>query len=244
MEPASPEREAEPAGPVHLSHLVTAPRTVPGILASGRLLLLGVGLAGCAVLIVARGLYLHDMKFRFLVWNLFLALIPAFAAAMSARAAAARRPLLPWLWGALWILFLPNAPYLITDLVHLQPRPPVPYWFDILLFATFAGAGLLAAFSSFRDIQHVVTRRFGRLAGWGVLALAAFASGFGIYLGRDQRLNSWDVFTRPHDVVPAVTGRLLEPWTQPRALAVTLLYGAVILYGYIAVRLIMRPRED
>ena len=215
-----------------------------GVFASGRLVVFAIGLVGCAMLIVARGLYLHDLKFRFLAWNLFLALIPAFSGAMMARSDAARMRGVPWFWAAVWLLFLPNAPYLITDLVHLQPRPPVPYWFDILIFATFAGAGILAAYSSFRDVQHVITRRFGRTAGWAVLALAAFASGFGIYLGRDARLNSWDVFTRPHNLLPAITERLFTPWTQPRALAVTVLYGAVILYGYIAVRLVMRPRGD
>jgi len=213
-----------------------------GLVRSPRFILLGVGLAGCALLLIARGYFAHDLKFRFLVWNLFLALIPAFAAAGMVRAARLGAGWLAWICAAVWLLFLPNAPYLITDLVHLQPRPPIPYWFDILLFATFAGAGLLAAFSSFNDVQHVVSHRFGRAAGWAVLALAAFAAGFGIYLGRVQRMNSWDVFTRPADLWPAVTERLFAPWTQPRAMAVTLLYGAVVLFGYIAVRVIMKAR--
>ena len=212
------------------------------MLRSPRIALLTVGLTGCAALLIARGWYAHDLKFRFLVWNLFLALIPAFAAAGVEYADRRGPRISAALWGVLWLLFLPNAPYLITDLVHLHPRPPVPYWFDIMLFTTFAGAGVLAAFSSFQDVHLAVSRRFGRLASWGVLALAAFASGFGIYLGRMQRMNSWDVFTRPADLWPAVTERLFAPWTQPSALAVTLLYGAMVLFGYVAVRVIMKPR--
>ena len=190
---------------------------------SPRFLLLAVGLAGCAALLFARGWYAHDLMFRFLVWNLFLALVPAFAAAAMLHADRRRPRVLPAVWGALWLLFLPNAPYLITDLIHLKPRPPVPYWFDVVLFATFVGAGVLAAFSSFHDVQQVVARRFGRTAGWAVVALAAFASGFGIYLGRIQRLNSWDVFTQPADLFAALTERLFVPWLHPGAIAVTIL---------------------
>ena len=210
---------------------------------SPRLILVAVGLAGLAALIFARGWYVHDLKFRFLVWNLFLALVPAFASAAMVRADRRNARVFAIVCGAVWLLFLPNAPYLITDLVHLHPRPPVPYWFDILLFTAFAGAGILAAFSSFRDVEFVVAGRFGRVASWAVLALAAFASGFGIYLGRVERLNSWDVFTQPAGLLSAVTERLFVPWTQPRALAVTLLHGTVVLFGYVAVRVIMRPRQ-
>lgn len=212
-------------------------------LRSARVRLLAAGLAGCATLLAARVWYAHDLMFRFLAWNLFLALVPAFASAAMVRADRRNARLPAILFAAVWLLFLPNAPYLITDLVHLKPRPPVPYWFDIVLFTTFVGAGILAAFSSFNDVQHVVALRFGRAASWAVLALAAFAAGFGIYLGRDARLNSWDVFTRPGDLLPAVTERLFAPWTQPRAMAVTLVYGAVLLFGYVAVRVIMRPRQ-
>ena len=211
---------------------------------SPRFFLLGAGLAGCAALLVVRGWYAHDLMFRFLVWNLFLALVPALAAAAMVHADRRGARVFAVAWAVVWLLFLPNAPYLITDLVHLKPRPPVPYWFDILLFTTFAGAGILAAFSSFHDVQHVVARRFGRNASWAVLALAAFAAGFGIYLGRVERLNSWDVFTRPEDLLPVVTERLFAPWREPRAMAVTLLYGAVVLFSYVAVRVIMKPRPQ
>lgn len=210
---------------------------------SPRFILLVVGLAGLAALIFMRGWYVHDLMFRFLVWNLFLALVPAFASAAMVRADRLGARVIAVACGTVWLLFLPNAPYLITDLVHLHPRPPVPYWFDILLFTAFAGAGILAAFASFRDVEFVVARRFGRMASWAVLALAAFASGFGIYLGRVERMNSWDVFTQPAGLLSAVTERLFAPWTQPRALAVTLLHGAVVLFGYVAVRVITRPRH-
>ena len=207
-----------------------------------RLILFAAGGAGCAALLLVRGWYAHGLRFRFLAWNLVLAAIPALAAAAMARADRDRKPALVALWGVVWLLFLPNAPYLITDLVHLEPRPPVPYWFDIGLFAAFAGAGVLAAFSSFGDVQQVASRHFGRWAGWTVVAIASFAAGFGIELGRMGRWNSWDVLTQPGDLFREVLARMADPWEHPRAFAVAMLYGCVLLFGYVAVRVLVTEK--
>lgn len=207
-----------------------------------RLILFAGGGAGCASLLLVRGWYAQGLHFRFLAWNLVLAAIPALAAAAMARADRGRRPVFAVLWGVVWLLFLPNAPYLITDLVHLEPRPPVPYWFDIGIFAAFAGAGVLAAFSSFADVQQVASRHFGRRAGWVVVAVASFAAGFGIELGRMGRWNSWDVLTQPRDLFREVAARVVEPWEHPRAFAVAMLYGSVLLFGYVAVRVLAREQ--
>jgi uncharacterized membrane protein len=207
-----------------------------------RLILFAAGVAGCASLLLVRGWYAEGLRFRFLAWNLILAVIPALAAAALAGADRGRKPVLVALWGLVWLLFLPNAPYLITDLVHLKPRPPVPYWFDIGLFAAFAGAGVLAAFSSFGDVQEVASRRFGRWVGWAVVAVASFAAGFGIELGRMGRWNSWDVLTQPGDLFREILARVVEPWAHPRAFAVAMLYGSVLLFGYVAIRILVAEK--
>ena len=204
-----------------------------------RLVLFVAGVVGCATLLFVRGWYAQGLRFRFLAWNLVLAVIPALAAAAMARADRRRKPALVAIWGLVWLLFLPNAPYLITDLVHLYPRPPVPYWFDIGLFAAFAGAGVLAAFSSFGDVQQVASRHFGRWAGWAVVAVASFAAGFGIELGRMGRWNSWDLLAQPGDLLREVLARVVDPWAYPRALALAMLYGSVLLFGYVAARILV-----
>ena len=200
------------------------------------------GGVGCAALLLVRGWYAQGLHFRFLAWNLVLAVIPALAAAAMAQADRVRRTPAVALWGIVWLLFLPNAPYLITDLVHLQPRPPVPYWFDIGLFVAFAGAGVLAAFSSFGDVQEVVSRRLGRWTGWIVIVAASFASGFGIELGRMGRWNSWDVLTQPGDLFREILARVVDPWSYPRAFAVAMLYGSVLLFGYVAIRVLVTEK--
>jgi uncharacterized membrane protein len=208
-----------------------------------RLILFAAGGAGCATLLLVRAWYAEGLHFRFLAWNLVLAVIPALAAAAMARADRGRKPALVAIWGVVWLLFLPNAPYLITDLVHLQPRPPVPYWFDIGLFAAFAGAGVLAAFSSFGDVQQVARRHFGRWMGWTVVAIASFAAGFGIELGRMGRWNSWSVLTQPQGLFREILARVVEPWEHPRAFAVAMLYGSVLLFGYVAVRVLVAEQR-
>jgi len=208
-----------------------------------RLILFAAGGAGCATLLLVRGWYAQGLHFRFLAWNLVLAVIPALAAAAMAHADRGRKRVFAALWGVVWLMFLPNAPYLITDLVHLEPRPPVPYWFDIGLFAAFAGAGVLAAFSSFGDVQQVASRHFGRWTGWAVVAVASFGAGFGIELGRMGRFNSWDVLTRPGNLFRGILARVLEPWEHPRAFAVAALYGSVILFGYVAIRVMVLDQK-
>ncbi len=175
--------------------------------------------------------------YGFLCWNLFLAWIPWFAG-QAFRAASQRRAsaVLQLGWFALWLLFLPNAPYIATDLLHLAPRPSVPLWYDLALLLSFAGTGLLLGYVSIIDVQTAVEERFSRGMGWGVAAGSLFLSGFGIYLGRFLRWNSWEVLTEPAGLFRDISDRLLNPTSHPRAYAVTLILGSSLLLGYVALR--------
>jgi uncharacterized membrane protein len=196
----------------------------------------------CVSLVVLRVERSGSLMYGFLCWNLFLAWIPwlacqAFRAAHRRRASTA----LQLGWFALWVLFLPNAPYLLTDLIHLRPRPPVPLWYDLALLLSYAGTGLLAGYVSLLEVQAAVEERFGRVRGWGVAAGALFLSGFGIYLGRFRRWNSWDVLTDPAGLFYDISVHLLHPTSHPRTYAVTLIFGSAMLLGYAALRSLVAP---
>jgi len=181
------------------------------------------------------------LTYAFLGWNLFLATIPAFAARRFARADEQRRSIaLLVAWGLLWLAFLPNAPYIVTDFVHLRLRPPAPLWYDIALLLVCSATGLLLAFSSIADVQRVIERRFGTVAGWLSTSLVLMLSAFGIYLGRFLRWNSWDVATNPMAVLEDASSRIINPLAHPRTLAFTVIYGGSLLIGYIAY--VMVPR--
>src|SRR5579862_8400398 len=149
----------------------------------------------CALLLVRVHLY-GDDPYRGMVWNLFLAWIPFGLALLLWTAYRARRSTLELVAiGAAWLLFLPNAPYMLTDFVHLGYYHRL---YDSLAIASFAFTGLALGFTSLLVVQLVVTRAVGALGGWAVAGIALFLSSVGVYLGRVQRLNSWDVLSRPH----------------------------------------------
>lgn len=189
--------------------------------------------AWCAAMLVVRVAQSGRISFGFLAWNLFLAAVPLAATTALRGLDAVRAPIvLRAMMAALWLLFLPNAPYILTDFVHLQPKPSVPLWFDSLLLLSFAGTGLAMAYRSLFDVEELVARRFGSVAAVSISSVALFLCGFGIYLGRFRRLNSWDVLHEPGGTFMMVAERFLQPWEHPRTWAVTLLYGGVLLLGY------------
>jgi len=153
------------------------------------------------VLFRLRTLLSGSIDYAFLVWNLFLAWIPlGLAYAISTYTGRRRSPLmfsLPAIM-LLWLIFFPNAPYLLTDFQHLGiPRSGVPLWFDTLLLIWFAWTGLLIGLVSLFLMHGFVRREFGRLVGWFFVTGVGFLTGLGIYIGRFLRWNSWDLFLDP-----------------------------------------------
>jgi uncharacterized membrane protein len=199
----------------------------------------------CAALFVLRVERSGSLLYGFLLWNLFLAWIPWLAArAFRASSLCRASRLLRLGWFTLWLLFLPNAPYILTDLLHLAPRPSVPLWYDLALLSSCAGTGLLLGYVSLFETQDAVEEQLGRTAGWIVAAGSLFLSGFGIYLGRFLRWNSWDPFTDPAGLFCDISDRLLNPTSYPRAYGVTLIFGIGLLLGYIALRVVTVPQPS
>lgn len=206
-------------------------------------LVLGASLALSVVLITLRVFVTHQFTFVFLLWNLFLALIPFGLSTMLSLSAGRlqARVLLPV--GLVWLLFFPNAPYILTDLFHLERRVGVPYWYDLALILSCAWNGLMLAYASLTDMQALVARRLGWLASWSFVTVAMLLSSFGVYLGRYLRFNSWDIITNPLTLFFDIVTRLLHPFAHPATWGVTLLYGVFLLLGYITVRLLGRMKE-
>ena len=203
----------------------------------------GVLTLWCAALLGLRMERSDSLLYGFLFWNLFLAWIPWLAARAFRSSSQRRSPRLLQLgWFTFWLLFLPNAPYILTDLLHLAPRPPVPLWYDLALLFSCAGTGLLLGYVSLLEVQGTVEEQLGRMAGWIVAAGSLFLSGFGIYLGRFLRRNSWDPLTDPAGFFLDVSDRLLNPTSYPRTYAVTLIFGIGLLLGYVALRAARTPR--
>jgi uncharacterized membrane protein len=122
---------------------------------------------------------------------------------------------------------------IVTDLIHLHPRPPVPIWFDMMTMVSFAGTGFLLGFTSLYVMQRIVAETFGRAASWlfvlGVLGL----TGLGIYIGRFLRWSSWDLLVNPIRLAADLFQQFSHPRSHPAPILYTFLFAKVCLLGYL-----------
>src|SRR5689334_16567112 len=163
-----------------------------------RFVLVSMLLFWCASMIAVRLERTGSGYYRFLIFNLILAGVPLFFSTVL-RIATHRR--FHWMVQlplyVLWMLFLPNAPYILTDILHLTRASHAPAWYDLALLLSCAGTGLLMGFLSLIDVQTIAARRVGQTWSWIFALVSLVLSGFAIYLGRFLRWNSWDVLIDP-----------------------------------------------
>lgn len=180
-----------------------------------------------------RVLYSGSLLFFFIPWNLFLAWLPFYFSSLMLKE---NRVVGKFFWFCLWLLFLPNAPYLITDLVHLEQRPPIPFYFDLVLLFIAAWNGLLLGLLSVKNIEEQLRLQFNQLQVKFILFFIFMLSGFGIYLGRYDRYNSWHILTQPFDLIRDISLYILEPFQHIHTWAVTILFAAVFWVMYETLR--------
>jgi uncharacterized membrane protein len=180
-----------------------------------------------------------------LVWNLILAWIP-YLASILADGIHRRRPR-QWWWlvlpGVLWLLFFPNAPYLLTDFFHLEPRYGSPYWYDMLLLIAFSFTGIYLAVASLRTMQRLVSFYAGNILGWAFAIFALILGGVGIYLGRFGRWNSWDMLTQPRLILADLLVPMTDPLNSLRFFAFSSLFTGFLLICYLMFATMKRPDE-
>jgi uncharacterized membrane protein len=200
------------------------------------LLLLIAMSAVCCAMVVFRVVYTSKFTYWFLGWNLFLAWVPLVAAYYLQKIFLKNpdnwMPLLAL--GSLWLLFLPNSPYILTDFVHLEDHGmsgrDIHLIFDATLIFSFALTGLLTGFVSLYWVHKVLDRLFHQHVNWllviGILGL----TGYGVYLGRVLRWNSWDILVHPRSLAKDV----LLGITHSTALSVTALFTVFLFFCYLA----------
>jgi uncharacterized membrane protein len=137
----------------------------------------------CLSLLAVRGIYARSTAHFHLVWNLFLAWLPMLTALLAYNLGRRRRRgwpgnmLVVGICLLLWLLFFPNAPYILTDLLHLRPLDTIPVWYDLLLLIAFAWTGASLGLVSLYLMQSLVRAVASPRAAWlitaGVLVLTA-----------------------------------------------------------------------
>jgi uncharacterized membrane protein len=186
-------------------------------------------------LVLARIVWTGNVRYSFLIWNLFLAWLPmifALLAGETYQRASARNWRFLGLAGA-WLLFFPNAPYIFTDLIHLTTHFYGHFWVDLSLILLCALTGLVLGFVSLYLMQSVVTHVLGRAASWLFIGAIAALSGFGIYLGRFLRFNSWDVVLKPRQLYHGIGNWVADPFASSTSLAFPLLFATFVFVTYV-----------
>jgi uncharacterized membrane protein len=184
-------------------------------------------------LVAFRVAYTHSTDGTNLVWNLFLAWVP-LCLALLLYDRHEHRAGVGLSLGLLWLLFFPNAPYIVTDFRYLAGSTGKAFWYDGVLIGSAATTGLLLGFVSLYLLHAIVRRAVGERRAWffafGVLAL----SSVGVYLGRVLRWNSWDVFVRPGSIAADLAKALVDPLAHPRPIAISILFTSFLVAGYLA----------
>lgn len=191
--------------------------------------------SGLAIgLFAGRVWWSHSRALSFMLWNLFLAWVPYFWSlwALSIHRRYPRRWWSLLLPGTLWLLFFPNAPYLITDLIHLYQRPVMPLWYDLGLLVSFVWAGCFLAVASLNMIHQIIQDYVSHAWSWFIVVGIMGLSGLGVYVGRFLRWNSWDLFLYPAEVLHDIGHRLIHPFSHLQIYGVTLLFAAFLFVCY------------
>lgn len=156
-----------------------------------------------------------------IIWNNFLAVLPLIFALFARKAYEARKKPSFIILSALWLLFFPNAPYMITDIKYSSLFAEEVYleyasngsnvyaWFFVINLALCVFIGLLHGMMSLHIMHEIVKKRFGNGVGVAAVAVTVMLSSFAIYIGRFPRLNSWDVL-RPVFLLEKIAGSVTE----------------------------------
>jgi len=191
----------------------------------------------------------HSWELAYLVWNLFLAWLPLLFAVWLVNVLRYK------LWSSweallasfLWLLFLPNSFYMVSDFIHLGESPRVDILYDAVMFTSFIFVGVVLGLSSLYLVHQEFRKRFSIRSSTVWLGIIFLLCSFAIYLGRDLRWNSWDILTNPGGLVFDVSDRLLHPSAYRQMFVTTGTFLALIssMYGltYKAIGLIRQTTE-
>lgn len=214
----------------------TRHRLVPPFLFS----VLGLGL------LFGRMLYMVNGRFSFMAWNLFLAWLPVLWAVLLVRGLVRNR----WLsWGniffsALWLVFLPNSFYMVTDFIHLGTSTDQTLLFDSMMFLNFALAGILTGCISIFYVHREFAKRLEQDKVIVVLLGCFLLNGLAIFLGRNLGWNSWDLIINPFLVLSSFVDQLAGPDMLSRMLGITTLFFIFVSVCYAAFYFLMSYHKN
>jgi uncharacterized membrane protein len=195
---------------------------------------LGLVTAVPLVLLAGRIMTSNSSRYGFMAWNLFLAVVPLLLAWLLVQ----RVRQYGWLrWQQVvltivWIGFLPNSFYMITDLIHLRANYEADLLFDVGLLVSFIVSGLIFGYMSVYMVQAELAKRLRERYVYGLMVPLFLAVSFAICLGRYTRWNTWDIILQPAGLLFDVSDRLLHPGVHGQTYVTTLTLFIVLISTY------------
>lgn len=184
----------------------------------------------CGLLLLFRAKISHSIFYFFLIWNLFLGAVPylilAFAKQKIQLLENGKTRIIVFFS---WLLFLPNSFYILTDFVHLKKGNPTLFWFDLILLISFSSLGFLFGLLSIKEFKNCFSLFYANKTVVITIPIICLLSGFGIYLGRFLRFNSWNIIINPFQLFL----NSLETLFTTEAILFSAFYGSFIYITYL-----------
>ena len=179
-------------------------------------------------------------SYVYMNWNLLLAFIPLLALYLFERSYSKYLKVFLFF---LWFLFLPNAPYIVTDLIHLRDvGPEWMLWFDGMMLFAYALVGVYVTAYSMIKMKNIL---FKKIIHQNIfLIIISLLSSFGIYLGRYIRWNTWDIITHPIDIALTISDILSIEYFNPLFITSILFFTLFILAGVISFEEFFKEKKE
>jgi len=143
----------------------------------------------------------------------------------------------------IWLVFLPNTWYVLTDFLHIYPTGEISQIFDIAMMGSLIFCGFGLGFASLYLVHKELLKRLAARTAYLIVAGVLLLSSFGIYLGRDLRWSTWDVVSNPGGIILNISDRVVDPFGHPRAINVTILFFIFLLTLYGAFWIVTGPHK-
>ncbi|MES2330877.1 MAG: DUF1361 domain-containing protein [Bacteroidota bacterium] len=209
---------------------------------SGTSKMLLASIAFSMSLLLVRFLYSNNtIEYSFYGWNTFLAAIPYLVSTQLIKLR--KMKITTFIFIGVWLLFFPNAPYMITDLFHYEERPGVPFWYDLLLVISAAWNGLILGMISLMNVEIFLSRHFKKV--WVVVSvfISLLLCGYGVFIGRFLRFNSWNIVTDFRDLAYSSAHHVLQPQHYPKLWVFTILFSVLLTIIYFTLKNLPRIPE-
>ena len=179
----------------------------------------------------------HSFLYWYLGWNLLLAWLPLLFVFLLNKSLQYHPwlALRPMVWTVLWLAFLPNSFYIVSDLLHLQSVSTTDVLYDTIMMVSFMLNGLILGYISLYQVHQELKKRLSIRWVNSLISLSLLVCSFAIYLGRDLRWSSWDLIVNPQGILFDISNQLVDPRHHVQAFTTTLLFFVLLETFYIVI---------